>query len=431
MPVQPARCASLHGRVLVIAPHNSYRTTAFVTAAHRLGVGLLFASQGKHSIVDAFADGLHVDFEDPRGALKRILREHTRAPFCGVVGTDDSTIELAAVVARELKLPHNQPQAVRTANRKDLSRSCLEAHGLPVPGYRRINLRQPLAEQAALVRFPCVLKPLNLSASRGVIRADDRDQFVQAGERIGRLLEAEQNDERDAILAEDFIPGFEVAIEGMLVDGVLEVLALFDKPEPLNGPYFEETYYVTPSRLNERIQALIQQTVGDACRACGLREGPIHAECRVNEQGVWILELAARTIGGLCARLLDVGTGRTLEELVIAHATGQPFRPPKNDTGGAGVLMIPTPAAGILRRVEGLQAALHVPFIEDITILVREGYRLVPWPEGSQYFGFIFSLAPTARQAELALRQAHSRLNIVVAPVWDLQQDRDRARTRV
>ena len=410
-------------RVLVVAPHSSYRTTAFLDAAATLGVDVLFASEGEYSVVSAYADGLHIDLSDRERALRSILDEAGRQPFAGMIGTDDLTTELAARAAQQLDLPHNPPHAVRIACRKDLARAALLEHGLPVPRHARVDLRQPLAQQAAGVGFPCVLKPLALSASRGVIRVDDREQFVQACARIERLLVAEGVRERDHILAEAFIPGIEVALEGMLTDGTLDVLAVFDKPDPLDGPYFEETYYITPSRLSEKIQTAIRASIEQGCAAYRLRDGPVHAECRINDEGVWILEIAPRTIGGLCARLLDVGTGHTLEELVLAHAMARPLKPGTRVQRGAGVLMIPTPAAGILRRVEGLMAAERIPFIEEVTILVRDGYRLVPWPEGSSYLGFVFARAPSPEQAEAALRQAHACLNFVVAPLWDLHQN--------
>jgi biotin carboxylase len=223
--------------------------------------------------------------------------------------------------------------------------------------------------------------------------------------------------ERTHVLVEEFIPGPELALEGILHDGRLNVLAIFDKPDPMDGPYFEETYYITPSQLPPRVQEQIRKQIAAACDAYGLREGPIHAECRINDKGVWVLEVAARTIGGLCARLLRVGTGFGLEELVLTHALDRPLTPP-TDRGAAGVLMIPTTSAEILRRVEGQSAARQVPFIDEVIIHIREGYELIPWPEGSSYLGFIFSRAPTPRQAEAALRAAHACLNVITAPLW-------------
>ncbi len=407
-------------RVLVIAPHSSYRTPAFLDAANKLGVDVLFASEGKYSVVSTYADGLHIDLGDTNRALRAILKEAMRNPFVGVIGTDDPTTELAALAAQQLGLPHNPLHAVQVARRKDLARAVLLEKGVPVPSHCCIDLRRPIAPQADGVRFPCVLKPLALSASRGVIRADDREQFVQACTRIDLLLKSEGAKENDTILVEDFVPGFEVAVEGMLTGGKLSILAVFDKPEPLDGPYFEETYYISPSRLSMETLLRIQQRIDEGCAAYGLLEGPIHAECRVNDEGVWLLEIAARTIGGLCARLLSFGSSHSLEELVLGHAMGHPFVSAAKRNGGVGVLMIPTPAAGILRRVEGLLAAERTPFIKEVSILARSGYQLVPWPEGSSYLGFIFARAPTPEQAEAALRQAHACLNFVVAPVWNL-----------
>ena len=235
------------------------------------------------------------------------------------------------------------------------------------------------------------------------------------------LLEEKQIDKaiRERVLLEEFIPGNEVAIEGMLHQGQLDVLAIFDKPDPLDGPFFEETYYITPTSYSEKIQQDIKETVLQACLAYGLSEGPIHAECRINDNGIWILEVAARTIGGMCGRLLSLGTGYSLEELVLLHAMGQSVEI-KSDNTAAGVLMIPIPKAGILKRVEGLLEAQRIPFIKDLSIEVREGYELIPLPEGNSYLGFIFAEAPSAKEAEQALRDAHNCLNIVIAPLWKI-----------
>jgi biotin carboxylase len=382
---------------------------------------VLVASEGRHSLVSAYAEGIHVDLGDAEGALATILQVARRMPFAGVIGTDDATIELAARVARQLGLPHNPPTAVRNARRKDVARACLAAAGIAVPGYRLLDLRRSLAAQIEGISFPCVVKPLALSASRGVIRADDGPGLLRACARVDRILhEVPDEYERSHVVVEDFIPGFEVAAEGILVEGRLTLLAVFDKPDPLDGPFFEETYYVTPSSLGSEVQAALRAQIQDACRAYGLREGPVHAECRINELGVWILEVAARTIGGLCGRLLRFGTGYGLEDLVLAHALGEAIRPDPQ-RGAAGVLMIPVPRAGVLRRVEGLGAARRVPHVEEIVIQVREGYELVPWPEGFSYLGFVFARAPTPREAETALRRAHACLNIVVAPLWKLR----------
>ncbi len=416
--VAAAADTNVRGRVLIIAPAGSYRTAPFTEAAHRIGADVLIASEGRYAISVGSAPGLHVSLSDPTGALARILSEHGRAPFSAIIGTDDASAELAAQASAMIGLPHNPVSSARIARRKDYARTQLARAGVPVPRHWVLDLTQSLAGQIEAIAYPCVLKPVSLSASRGVIRVNDQGELLRACARIQAILRDQAGTEEGSrILVEQFIPGAEVAVEGLLTDGRLDILAIFDKPDPLDGPFFEETYYVTPSRHPPAVQADLRAAIASACRAYGLTHGPIHAECRVSEAGVRILEVAARTIGGLCARLLRFGTGYGLEELVIRHALGERLEP-RTESGGAGVLMIPIPEAGILRRVEGVLAAEKVPFIEEVIIDVREGYELVPLPEGSQYLGFIYARAPTAAQAEQALRAAHACLRIVVAPLW-------------
>ena len=412
-------------RLLLIAPHNSYRTVPYLEAARRLGISVLVASEGKFSLVSEIADGLHIDLEDP-AALERLLSANRALPFTGVVATDDACVELASRIAKVLNLPHNPPQAARFTRRKDLSRQTLATAGVPVPEFQIIDLRRPIASQLDRLEFPCVIKPLSLSASRGVIRVDDAESLGTACARVQRILAGESiRDDFAAthLLIETFISGPEVALEGLLQAGQLSVLAIFDKPDPLEGPFFEETYYITPSRHDEAIKARVIRRVEDACQALGLREGPVHAEVRISQGDGVVLEVASRTIGGDCARLLRFGTGESLEDLVISHAVGKPL-PVYPQAGGAGVLMIPIPAAGILRRIEGIAQARAVPWIDDILIGIREGYQLVPLPEGSSYLGFIFAHAPTPAAAEAALREAHAKLKVVVAPVMVLEDRR-------
>ena len=409
---------SLKPRILVVAPRDSYRIAPYIAAARKLNVDLLIASEGRHSLAGLDAPGLQIDLDNIPATLQAISIAARDRPFAGVIGTDDHSAELAVQAGIELNLPHNPLSAVRFARRKDLARARLAAARVSVPRHWRIDLRHTLAPQLKGILYPCVVKPVAMSASRGVIRADDPEQLQRAIARIQHILTTESaSEERNLLLVEEFIPGAEVAVEGLLTAGRLEVLAIFDKPEPLNGPYFEESYYITPSRHAAAIQSQIGACIAEACTAYGLREGPIHAECRFNENGVWILEVAARTIGGLCGRLLRFGTGYGLEELVLMHVLGR--RPDTQAAfGAAGVLMIPISQAGILRRVEGLMAARQVPYVEEVIIDVREGYELVPLPEGASYLGFIFANAPTPQAAEAALRSAHACLNIVVAPLW-------------
>jgi biotin carboxylase len=413
-------------RVLVIAPHGSYRTSAFIQAAKNLNVDVLIASQGEHSIVSEYVLGLHIDQHYGEEALKIILAEAAQYPFTAVIGTDDVSTELAAMVAAQLNLPHNPATAVKITQRKDLARIALKQSGVNIPAFQIINSQLPLSEQwsehEAVVKFPAVIKPVALSASRGVIRVNNKTELQQAIERIKTMMEAEQQIEssvRQTLLLEAFIPGVEVAVEAMLYNGELDILTIFDKPDPLDGPYFEETYYLTPSSHSAEIQLALKRTIHAACQAYGLTQGPVHAECRINEQGIWVLEVAARTIGGLCGQLLNLGTGYSLEELVLLHGMGKRVSLASFETS-AGVLMIPIPGAGILKRVEGLLDAQRIPYINEVSIQVREGYELVPLPEGNSYLGFIFAQAPTVKEAEQALRDAHACLKFVLAPLWKI-----------
>ena len=409
-------------RLLLIAPPNSYRTVSYLESARRQGIDILVASEGEHSLVSAIAAGLHVDLDAPE-ALELLLAANRERTFSGVVATDDTTVELGSRIAAVLDLPHNPPQAALYSHRKDLSRKVLRAAGVRVPEFRVLDLAAAIVPQLQGLELPCVVKPLSLSASRGVIRADTPQQVQSACRRIQSIISEEGiADEYVAshVLAESFIAGPEVALEGLLHEGKLDVLAIFDKPDPLEGPFFEETYYITPSRHAPATRQQIIQCVREACAALGLCEGPVHAEVRLGKSGCVIIEVAARTIGGECARLLNFGTGHSLEDLVIAHATGEQLAIERSSSA-AGVLMIPITQAGSLRRIEGITRARAVPFIEDILINIRDGYELVPLPEGSSYLGFMFACAPAAEQVEAALRAAHAELEIVVAPLLKVE----------
>jgi biotin carboxylase len=411
-------------RLLLVAPHSSYRISPYITAAQKLDVEVMVASTSEHSLVSEVAEGLRINLdashENLEQTLEPILTAHREKPFTGVIATDDSAVSLAANAAKALGLPHNPPEAVELTHRKDLARACLKQHGVPIPEYQRIDLSAQITAQLDDLTYPCVIKPLSLSGSRGVIRVDDEKSCLIACKRIQKIVRKLPDEEsRRYLLAESYIPGFEVAVEAMLNNGELHILALFDKPDPLEGPYFEETYYITPSQLPKHQQNLITQRVADACSAYGLVNGPVHAELRLHKNEAWILEVAARTIGGQCAQLLKQGTGHGLEELVIAQATGQDLQIEANEKA-AGVLMIPIPTTGVLRRVEGLTAARRISHIIEVEISVRDGYELVPLPEGAAYLGFIFAQGPNPKSVENALRDAHACLKFVTAPVWKL-----------
>jgi len=331
-----------------------------------------------------------------------------------VVGVDDVTAAAAAAIAERLGLRSSAPAAVGATRDKYQMRQCLAAAGERVPRFRRIALDEAPLRASRGVEYPCVLKPLALSASRGVIRVNNADQFMAAFERIRALLARDDvsvsGDAARYLLAEEYIAGLEVALEGLLTAGELHTLALFDKPDPLEGPFFEETIYVTPSRLPAGVQDAIRKATASACAALGLTEGPVHAELRLNDDGPWVLEIAARSIGGLCSRTLRFGTGMSLEEIILRHALGWPIASLERERGAAGVMMIPIPRAGRLDGVRGVDDARAVPLVEDVVISAHVGQTLVPLPEGWQYLGFVFARGETPAGVEDALRIAHARL---------------------
>ena len=408
-------------RLLLIAQPDSYRIAPYLNAARQMGLEVLIASRGQHSLVAEVSEGLHIDLANSKAALAAILNEAEQRPFSGVLGSDDSTVELAARVAQALNLPHNKPEAAQASRRKDIARAHLLQAGCAVPSHWLVNINMPIDRQINGIPFPCVLKPLHLSASQGVIRANNEQEFTQACERIRPIIQNYGDDfERSHVLVEQYIDGIEVAYEGFLQNGRLSTLALFDKPDPLVGPFFEETIYATPSQLDDNIQQRIQQRVQQACKAYGLTTGPIHAELRADNDETWILEVASRTIGGDCARSLDLGDDLSLEALTISLAIGRSVEPSELDSA-RGVMMIPVPRAGILKRVEGLLQARKQAYIESVDIALPEGHELRPLPEGNQYLGYIFARADDPQTVIDALRNAHEQLNIVIAPLWEIR----------
>lgn len=406
--------------ILLVAPHNSYRIHAYIEAAKHLDIHLIVASQSEYSLVSAVAQGIQIDFSDIDASLKTLIDAHQQQPFDAVIASDDGAVRITATVAEALSLPANEPDSAQLTRRKDLARLRLKSCGVPVPDFRIINLVEPIESQLHQLQYPVVVKPVAMSGSKGVIRANNEQQCVQAIGRIRPIVEhSSDEEERHQLLIESYITGVEVAFEGLLHKGELKQLAIFDKPDPMEGPFFEETYYITPSRLLAADKTLIANRVTEACKAYGLREGPVHAELRLQHGEAFIIEIASRTIGGDCADMLKFGLNMGLEELVLLQALGKPIDVPEL-SDSVGALMIPIPSQGILRRVEGISQAKKVSYITDISISVREGYELIPLPEGSSYLGFIFAKAPTAILVEVALRDAHACLNIVIAPSFKI-----------
>jgi biotin carboxylase len=412
-------------RVLLLWPTSTYRTRDFLDAASSLGVEVVVGSE-EASTLESFQPGrlLTLDFLDPGGAAARVRDFHDRYPLDAVVPVDEETAVAAAAIAASLGLSHNPPEAAVRARLKHLMREALAASGVPHPSFTLARVGDDPRLLAPGLTYPQVLKPVFLSGSRGVVRVDEPEGFVRWFEWLSALLSTPEvhehgAEESERVLIEEYVEGREVALEGLLTEGRLRPLALFDKPDPLEGPFFEETIYVTPSRLPAEIQEEILRVSGEAARAIGLRHGPIHAELRLRSldpgDAPVVVEIAGRSIGGLCSRTLRFGLGISLEELILRHALGREVEDLAPMAGASGVMMIPIPKAGRLEEVRGVDEARAVPGIEEITITAHAGKTLVPLPEGSSYLGFIFARSRDPESVESALRSAHALLEISIS----------------
>lgn len=402
-------------RIALVVPSTTYRATDFVEAAARLDANVMVVSDHRQALADTMGDrAVMVSLRDPARAADEIAARAQRLPVDAVVGVDDQGVLIAALAAERLGLPHSPPEAVAATRDKQRMRTLLERRGAPhQPAWRAAS--NPDEARAAAVELGCpvVVKPVSLSASRGVLRADDPDAAAAAAHRTLRILDDAREDRR--LLVERFVPGAEVALEGLLDGGVLQTLALFDKPDPLDGPVFEETIYVTPSRLPGPVQEAVVDAAEHSVAALGLTEGPVHAEFRVADDEVTILEVAARTIGGLCSRSLRFGLGTSLEEVVLRHALGLPLHALAREGAASGVLMLPVPRAGVLRGVDGVAEAAALPGVDGVEITVAEGQRVRPLPEGERYLGFAFAHGRLPEDVEATLRAVRATLEPRIA----------------
>ncbi len=418
-------------RVLLLCTTTGYQTRAFVEAAERMGLEVAFGSDRCHVLDDPWQDGaLALHFEDPEASARAIVEYAQKMPLGAIVALGDRPTPTAARACRALGLTHHPPEATDVCRDKYRSRERLRAAGLRVPAFSRFPLvdepHKIFATGRHKVGFPCVLKPLALSGSRGVIRADDEEEAVRAFERIKDLLRSPEvgvlREETSGWLqVEAYIEGNEIAIEALVEDGRLRVLAIFDKPDLLVGPFFEESIYVTPSRLAPETQRKVGETLESAVRALGLWHGPLHAEMRLTSEGPWVLEVAARPIGGLCARALRFRLPAQkeelpLEEVILRLALKIDVEGLEREPRAAGVMMIPIPEAGIYEEALGVEEERAAPGVDSLEITAKPKQRLVPLPEGASYLGFIFARAETPQQVEQALREAHVKLKFVVSP---------------
>jgi len=392
-------------RLLLFAATTGYQIRVFADAARRIGAELTLATDRCHILEDPWGDrAIAVKFDRIPESLEAL-----RSLACdGVAAVGDRPAVLAAATAEMLGVAFHPPAAARACNDKFLARQLYQAAGLRVPQFFRAGFEEDPHALARRTPYPCVLKPLGLSASRGVIRANDEREFVVAFHRIRKMGEQQ-------LQVESYIEGREFAVEGLVTAGSLQPLAIFDKPDPLEGPFFEETIYVTPSRQPPAVQQELIETTARAVGALGLRHGPVHAEMRYNREGAWVLEAAARPIGGLCAKALLFEPDVPLEEIILRHALGEDVTEARLASPASGVMMIPIPRDGIYESVEGLEQARAVAGIEDVIITAKEGQRLAPLPEGASYLGFLFARGDGPAEVEAALRRSHVELQFHIA----------------
>jgi biotin carboxylase len=409
-----------HDRVLLLAATTAYQTEDFMRAAAAMGVEIVLGTDRCHVLAEEWPEGaLALDFHDPVHAAAQIAEAVAATPVTGIVATDERTSLIAAVAAERLGVPFNPVDAARTTGDKLRLRELLAAAHVTQPAFRVVPVDVDLAALARELQFPVVIKPRHLSTSRGVMRADDTRELADRFARLAQLLAEPDVRARDpqaasSVLMEQFVAGPEVAFEGLLRGGRLQTLALFDKPDPLDGPFFAETIYVTPSLLSAATQQAVGARVAEAAAAIGLREGPVHAELRLGTGDPVVIEIAARSIGGLCGRSLRFGAGISLEELVLAHALRRDITAART-AGATGVLMVPVPEPGVLRAVDGVDAASRVPGVREVTITVRPGETVVPLPEGNKYIGFVFAVGDHPEPVVAALREAGRALHVRIA----------------
>ena len=417
----------------MLSTTTGYQLRSFGEAAADLGVELMFATDRCHALDDPWRDAaIPVRFFDEEAALQAILHAAKAAPIDGLIALGDRPVVLASRVAAALKLPGHPPDAALASAHKGLARARFAAAGLPIPWNLPMTLDEPLPRLIGQARYPAVVKPVGLSGSRGVIRVNNPVEFEAAVLRVRALMSRldvraqRTGTERDLII-EGFIPGREYAIEGLLTHGRFRILAVFDKPDPLDGPFFEETIYVTPSAVPASEQRALGEAVERSGAALGLLHGPVHAECRVNSEGIYVLEVAARPIGGLCSRALRFEDARgpsaalSLEHVLLRHALGDDLSAVRREAEASAVMMIPIPRRGVYRSVMGEEQARQVPWIEDVIITAKPDQLIEPLPEAGSYLGFIFARAPQSREAEAAVRDAHRRLQFVVDPAIDVR----------
>ncbi|CAN5682311.1 ATP-grasp domain-containing protein [soil metagenome] len=407
--------------MIILAGAGSYRCPAFKRAAVRLGIDLTEAVDVPEPLSSTWKPVLAIDYVDPDRSARSVAEFAQRTGAVAVLALDDSATLIASKASSIARLPHNDPVASLAARDKLLMRQKLRDFGAPTPWFLAVHASAAAEDLPVEVTFPCVVKPTLLSGSRGVIRADNPLELQNAFKRVVRILAYQGADlDTTPILIEEYLPGDEVAVEAIATSGQVQILSIFDKPDPLHGPFFEETIYITPSRHSEAVQSLIQLRTAEAAAALGIRHGPIHAELRIHHDQAWIIEVAGRSIGGLCSTILEYGSGKSLEELILRNAVGWEVGDARLSNEAVGVMMIPIPRSGVLKSITGEDSAISVPGVTGLEITAKINSPIDALPEGSSYLGFIFARGSSPSEVEASLRSAHNRLTIRIDPLLSM-----------
>jgi biotin carboxylase len=407
----------------MLAGAGSYRCAPFKKAAAHLGIDVIEAADIPQAFSEYWDGPLAIDYIDVDAAAGQVAQAALESGASAILALDDSATLVAALASQQAGLPHNAPDASLAARDKLVMRQKLRDSGAPTPWFQAFPMLTDPRVPSRLASYPCVVKPTRLSGSRGVIRANNGKELIRAFSRVAQMLQQEGADpDQTEIIVEEYLPGAEVAVEGILTNGALRVLSIFDKPDPLEGPFFEETIYVTPSRLSQELQERIELRTAEGAAALGIEHGPVHAELRVGERDAWVIEIAGRSIGGLCSTILEFGSGQSLEDLILMNAVGRELDVTSLAAAAVGVMMIPIPRSGVLKRVGGIERARAVPGITDLTITAQLNGPIDALPEGSAYLGFIFARGESPEDVEQALREAHGLLEIRIDPLLSMSR---------
>lgn len=404
--------------ILLLVPTETYRAEAFITGAAALGVSLTIASERRQAMAASMGRRtLVVSMQNPEVGLKQIEQAADNMQFDAIISVDDGGLATAALASKKLGLKYISTNSAQMSNNKIAMRKRLEQTEISKPWFLVHKPTNKISiTTGAIPSFPIIVKPASLSGSIGVMRIDAPED-VESALALCESIQMDHGCGGDTqTLIEQYISGVECAVEAMVFNDQLKILAIFDKPRPLEGPYFAETIYVAPSERDREIQNKLQSTLEEARKALEIKTGPIHAEFRItSDREVYLIELAARSIGGMCSNAIPLSGGRSLEELIIAEALGMEIPEFAIENQASGVFMMPVPAKGVLRSISGVEEAKSTRWITNVTLSMMINSEVSPIPYDARYVGFIFAKAPTSRAVVEALEEAFKKIEIEIS----------------